>query len=863
MNITKKISLQNIKKNWKASLLTIISISLSVAMTTMVVASLFGVYKTYEEDKLYKSSKWNVMVQISDDLDEVLDILGDTVDSYAVVKHDKYVDFSLESEYRRMTVNTIDFDANFTMFSNKDREDKHSFNDLIIEGRLPQNNEELVITERSISEFNLNLGDTVTINQSSGNYEDPLTDVVFSEATIVGIISGTSNGINYSSALMRNIDLDTASNSDIVRQELYIKFKPSTNNIDKLMKPIGKEFDPEQPDKKIERQINFNGTYNTIIGMQFKLDYTKIILGITSTVFIVLLSLATFSLITNAFYNNIQTQVHDYGLLRSIGATKKQLKSMIRFEGYILLTIGLALGIGIGFGISQLLLTYINGISIYSNQTFGTEMSWFFSPVLPWEGILIIAVFSFVLVSFPLNHSIKKLFKMTSIDAIREDHRYSKHKLKINSKNISKSLAFQYNISDKSKFRGIRISLTITIAIFITTMSFIKIGFGSMGEFNTSKYNVQIQPHYYYSLSNDAINEKRESFKHILQNDFNTKKYLIYSEYSINIRDENMDFLKLHNEFPNDQYRNDHINILLLDSLSFKNIYDTMEIKENDIDSILINLGISNLSSQFNSTQKVEKAYFDIDSLNSIYMGESVYDEDKTVSNKFIPIQEVHVDYIYTKPLQDFDLRYMPYLLVNIDSPRFSSVPEVLDRNHFSHLLNFTAMIETTNSFETIKSFDSNAYYISNQDVDKAIPKLIEKTITNILISIMTFIVLVCLLNVVNISLTNLNTRKRELAALRSVGMSQKQVQKMLFYESIQLVWSPMIFGTLIGILASFSIIAIVNLFIANGQPLSFGIDLKAILISWCILLLLIVSNTIITIMKSRNHSIIDSLRNL
>ncbi len=859
MNITKKISLQNIKKNWKASLLTIISISLSVAMTTMVVASLFGVYKTYEEDKLYKSSKWNVMVQISDDLDEVLDILGDTVDSYAVVKHDKYVDFGDSQEHRQMSlsVDTIDFDSNFSLFSEELRAGKESFADLLVEGRIPQNREELIITASSKTVFDLNLGDNVTIMQYSDN---PSNNKTFSEAKIVGIIAGTSNGINYTSALMAH----DPSNDTNGSQFLYIKFKPGTKKIEKIMEPIGKEFDPSLSKHDGIRILNYNETYNTIQGMQFKLDTTKVILGIASTVFIILLSLATFSLITNAFYNNIQTQVHDYGLLRSIGATKKQLKSMIRFEGYILLTIGLALGIGIGFGISQLLLTYINGISIYSNQTFGTEMSWFFSPVLPWEGILIIAVFSFVLVSFPLNHSIKKLFKMTSIDAIREDHRYSKHKLKINSKNISKSLAFQYNISDKSKFKGIRISLTITIAIFITTMSFIKIGFGSMGEFNTSKYNVQVRPQHYYSSSIESLNMKKDEINKILKNDKYMKSYLLFSEHNVIVHDENLNPMKLHEAGQiKSSGQSDSIILLVLDDYSFNNIYNSMNSQKNNVDSILVNYGAIYDFDRANPGKIYEGRYFDFDTIETLYIGALIPDEDNRNSEKFEAISQIPIDYVTNTSIPDLNSTSIPHLIINSDSHRFDTIQELLQKYDRTQINGFIASIETENSFETAKLFDLESYSISNQDVDKAIPKLIEKTITNILISIMTFIVLVCLLNVVNISLTNLNTRKRELAALRSVGMSQKQVQKMLFYESIQLVWSPMIFGTLIGILASFSIIAIVNLFIANGQPLSFGIDLKAILISWSILLLLIVSNTIITIMKSRNHSIIDSLRNL
>lgn len=860
MNITKRISLQNIRKNWKASLLTIISISLSVAMTTMVVASLFGVYKTYEEDKLYKSSKWNVEVDIQDNADEIISSLGDVVDSYAVISRGKYVDVGTELDRRSMSIDTIDFKSNFSMFSDEVKIGKDSFDDLIIEGRLPQSEDELIITSRSKTEFSLNIDDIVTIKQSVDNYENPSNDEIFNEARIVGIMAGSSNGIDFTGALRQYYPSDSNDNW----KTLYIKFKPGTKNIEKIMEPIGKEFDPSLPNHDGIRILRYNETYNTILGMQFKLDTTKVILGVASAVFIILLSFATFSLITNAFYNNIQTQVHDYGLLRSIGATKKQLKSMIRFEGYILLTIGLAFGIGVGFGIGKLLLTYINSIFSFSNQTFGTAIDWVFSPVLPWQGILIITLLSFIIVSFPLNHSIRKLFRMTSIGAIREENRYVRNKLKINSKNLPNSLAKQYSTSDRSKFRGIKISLTITISIFIITMSFTKIGFSNMGEYNTSKYNVGAQPQHFYAASPDSFKEKSEEIKKILDNDLNTKSYLMYSQYIVLIRDNNLDKISLsRNVSENNSAKGDNISLLIMDEDSFNNTRKSLEIKESNIDSIIVNYGTIYDYDQVNPYLNSEGAYFDFGSLESVYLGVSTHGSNESESYTFEPILEIPINNVVVTALPDFDALTYPYIIVNSDSPRFSMIREDLQKNNDAFLNRFEAKIETEDSFATTKLFDSEDYSISNQDVDKAIPKLIEKTITNILVSIMAFIVLVCLLNVVNISLTNLNTRKRELAALRSVGMSQKQIQKMLFYESVRLVWSPLIFGTLIGVLASFSIIAIVNLFIVNGQSLAYGIDIKAILISWSILLLLIVSNTIITIVKSRNHSIIDSIRNL
>ena len=59
------------------------------------------------------------------------------------------------------------------------------------------------------------------------------------------------------------------------------------------------------------------------------------------------------------------------------------------------------------------------------------------------------------------------------------------------------------------------------------------------------------------------------------------------------------------------------------------------------------------------------------------------------------------------------------------------------------------------------------------------------------------FLILFSILNLINMVIGNLATRKKELSMLESIGMEERQIRKMLFWECIQLVF-PAIFITLV-----------------------------------------------------------------
>lgn len=70
------------------------------------------------------------------------------------------------------------------------------------------------------------------------------------------------------------------------------------------------------------------------------------------------------------------------------------------------------------------------------------------------------------------------------------------------------------------------------------------------------------------------------------------------------------------------------------------------------------------------------------------------------------------------------------------------------------------------------------------------------------------FIILFSILNLVNLVIGNIATRRRELSMLESIGMEERQIRAMLFWESIQFVLPAILCTVLVGGAAGYGVVA-------------------------------------------------------
>ncbi len=69
------------------------------------------------------------------------------------------------------------------------------------------------------------------------------------------------------------------------------------------------------------------------------------------------------------------------------------------------------------------------------------------------------------------------------------------------------------------------------------------------------------------------------------------------------------------------------------------------------------------------------------------------------------------------------------------------------------------------------------------------------------------FMILFSILNLINMVIGNITARKRELSMLESIGMEERQIRKMLFWESIQFVFPAILITLLVGGTAGYGLV--------------------------------------------------------
>ena len=123
------------------------------------------------------------------------------------------------------------------------------------------------------------------------------------------------------------------------------------------------------------------------------------------------------------------------------------------------------------------------------------------------------------------------------------------------------------------------------------------------------------------------------------------------------------------------------------------------------------------------------------------------------------------------------------------------------------------------------------------------------------------FIVLISLIaaaNVFNTISTNIALRRRELAMLRSVGMTQKGFRQMMNYECLLYGGKALLWG----LPASFGMTYLIHFAINKGYETAFRMPWGAVAVAVCSVFLVVFVTMVYAMQRIRRENPIDALRN-
>lgn len=196
-----------------------------------------------------------------------------------------------------------------------------------LDGRLPETANEVAITQAFLTraEMSVQIGDTITMNLGSGDQQ-------FVVCGILPVESG-----NYSLYVSNAFVEETIDDPEYLA---YINVLGTDNwskaAIQAEISKIGTEYG------LMHQQIDYSTYYFSLI-QQRSSQYLTVIAVVGLVV-----ALASALVIYSLFYVSIVRKTNEYGKLRTIGMTTKQVKRMVCREGRYLSLIGIPIGIIIG-----------------------------------------------------------------------------------------------------------------------------------------------------------------------------------------------------------------------------------------------------------------------------------------------------------------------------------------------------------------------------------------------------------------------------------------------------------------------------------------------------------------------------------
>lgn len=893
MNIINKVTLKFLWKNKVRTLVTIIGIILSAAMVTAVTTSI--------------SSLKNYVLEMFIEID------GDWHGSAFGISSEKLDELKSNTEIKSMTTiqnigyalleDSVNSYKPYLFIAGMDSSFAETMPVRLTAGRLPMNGSEIILPNhldtnggivhsigdvlrldigvRTAEGFDFELKQSDSLVTSEDEIAESLTIKEHREFTVVGFYERPSFE-PYSAPGFTALTLDNGERT--YSYDVYLKVK-DLKSIFNFMDDTFRDY----------RRMT-NNDYLRIQGVSDMGSYLAVFYSL-GAILIGIIMFGSISLIYNAFSISVSERTKQFGLLSSIGATRKQMTKGVLFEAFSLSIIGIPLGILAG-------MAGIGITFIFTEDLFKSFIGGGYDTVLhlsvTWQAIVIAAVIGIITVLISAYIPAKRAEKVSAIDAIRQskDVRIDTRKVRT-SKLIYKLFGFEGMLArknfkrNKKKYRATVISLFLSIVLFISASSFsayLKKSAGSVMEPPGYDifYSYTSDPNYRYTF--DEVFNTLKNLSGVKEGGYAVVNNSEYAEISAdNLSQEYIKYAaKAYNqELKEGQYTQVSAQLFFIDDASFEKylrdnsikadihtdtadplpvVYDYSKIFDyNEGRYYTIDLLRKNLDRvDLRILAKKEGLYYSGET--QVVDGRTYYIYvDKDGNKKQFTAQEAVVDYpVKGGTITDkkpFMISANQGLQITFIYP-FNAINKVLGEDF---KVNNTAMYFRANDhkavYEKMVKTLSSMGLSSNSLIDYAAFSESDRAVITVLdvfsYGFITLISLIAAANVFNTISTNIGLRRREFAMLKSIGMTQKMFNKMMNYEC--LLYG--IKGLLYGIPVSFGVTWLIYRSILNGLETEFFIPWYSIVIAVGSVFAVVFATMLYSMDKIKKDNPIDALK--
>ena len=894
MNVFKKVTLQSLKKNKTRTIVTIIGIVLSAAMICAVTTFTSSIRNFAMENAIYQTGSWHGMHNDTDfSLYHTL-LQTEETDKIGYMEHLGYAPLpDSANEFKPYL---------YVLGASEQAGELLPIH--ITSGRYPQSPEEILLPEHLANNGGVlhALGDTMTLplgnrmldgfvlhQMNPCYYQNEDGETVRAEEVLETRETRTYKVVgfyerpefeNYTAPGYTCITLADPTASEDLEYDFYYTLQDPRDIFLFLDR-----YDPYGTDNYnvlrycgIVRYDSFSTTLNSV-----------------ATIVIALIMFGSVSLIYNAFSISVSERTKQFGLLSSVGATKKQLRRMVIFEALAVSLIGIPLGILSGIGGIGVTLMLIG--NKFRSLGFPIDMEMNVSPV----SIVIAIAVSLVTVLISAWIPSRRATKVTAVEAIRQNsdikirpRQVKTPKFVLKLFGLPGMLAEKYYKRSKKKYRATIVSLFMSIVLFISAASFTDYLASSVNQgYQHEDFEI------FLSLSDENLQGMTwdELMTELRSTPFVTDAVYVKSipnQIQVDSANQSQSLLEKDSVFDRLVTYLDDGGVQMYANICFLSDEEFLTLAEKTgLDSALffdreapraITIDKTIL---FNpQTERFQEMTYLAQGENTLYLtnmkqleGYRYHGMEQDETGASIAVYGENTppyEKTQTFPYADMVVKQEIHSAATVyDHPFYFPRQEHLSVVYPISMLPFVPLEQQPDSYDVfITSSDHAASYKaieelldshkiqSNSPTDIAeIREGNKNTILIVQVFSTGFIVLISLIaaaNVFNTISTNIGLRRREFAMLKSVGMTGGAFNRMMNYECLLYGTKALLLGLPVSIYVSFLIFRSLS----GSFALTYHLPLKAMVFATCSVFVVVFITMLYAMGKIKKDNPIDALKN-
>lgn len=467
MNIFHKVTLQNMKKSRTRTMVTIIGVILSTAMITAVATFALSLQQYMVKGAAQKYGDWQV---------EFFDTSADFVQ-----KQIQQSDVSKAVTFENIGYGKLEGGKNpnkpylfVAGFNQK------TFNTLpikMISGRLPKNSQEVVVpahvaanggVKYAVGEkLTLSIGARMAENKQLNQHiayddkQNPETLTKKSEKTykIVGICERPGFEEQSAPGYTLITIVDKAEQQNDLSVFVTLKNPRKARSYAKSAAN--------------ERSYTFNDEVLRFTGASDDKVFNLLLYSIGG-ILVVLIMLGSIFLIYNSFTISLNERTRQFGILSSVGATPNQLRNSVLFEGLCIGAVGIPLGIILGIGSIQIVIGVVaknfNNV-LYANIPLVLKVSLPILVAAAFVSLLTILISAYLPARKAANTPVMESIRQSNeVKVSAKDVKVTKFSERIYG--LEGMLALKNFKRNKKRYRTIILSLAFSVVLFVSAQAF-------------------------------------------------------------------------------------------------------------------------------------------------------------------------------------------------------------------------------------------------------------------------------------------------------------------------------------------------------------------------------------------------------